>query len=158
MGEKSTGPNPTDRRKTGTKRSLLVEGHGIPIGLTVAGANRHDMKLTKPTLESILVRRPKTKPLTPQNMCADKGYDFPEVRELLEDWGYTIHIPSRGEAQPRRKIPGYRARHWVVERTHSWMNRFRRLLIRWEKKVENYLAMLHLACAYITYHAARLFG
>ena len=158
MGEKSTGPNPTDRRKTGTKRSLLVEGHGIPIGLTVAGANRHDMKLTKPTLESILVRRPKTKPLTPQNMCADKGYDFPEVRELLEDWGYTIHIPSRGEARPRRRIPGYRARHWVVERTHSWMNRFRRLLIRWEKKVENYLAMLHLACAYITYHAARLFG
>jgi putative transposase len=135
-----------------------VEGHGIPIGLTVAGANRHDMKLTKPTLESILIRKPKTKPLTPQNMCADKGYDFPEVRELLEDWGYTIHIPSRGEARLRKRIPGYRARHWVVERTHSWMNRFRRLLIRWEKKVENYLAMLHLACAYITYHAARLFG
>jgi len=158
LGEKSTGPNPTDRRKTGTKRSLLVEAHGIPVGLVVAGANRHDMKLTKPTLESILIRKPRTKPLTPQNMCADKGYDFPEVRELLEDWGYTIHIPSRGEARPRKRIPGYRARHWVVERTHSWMNRFRRLLIRWEKKAENYLAMLHLACAYITYHAARLFG
>jgi putative transposase len=116
------------------------------------------MKLIKPTLESILIRKPRTKPLTPQNMCADKGYDFPEVRELLEDWGYTIHIPSRGETKPRKRIPSYRARHWVVERTHSWMNRFRRLLIRWEKKAENYLAMLHLACAYITYHAARLFG
>ena len=125
----------------------------------MAGANRHDMKLTEQTLQSIVVKKPKPKPRTPQNMCADKGYDFPEVRELLEDWGYTIHIPSRGaDVRNRKRIPGYRARHWVVERTHSWMNRFRRLLIRWEKKVENYLAMLHLACTYITYHSAKLFG
>ena len=84
-------------------------------------------------------------------MCMDKGYDYPEVYELLEDYGYTIHIRLRGEESSRRrrrsssrKIPKYRARRWVVERTHSWMNRFRRLLIRWEKKIENYIAMLHL--------------
>jgi len=158
LGEKSTGPNPTDRSKTGTKRSLLVEAHGIPIAVTVAGANRHDMKLTEQTLESIMVQKPEPQPQTPQNMSADKRYDFPEVRELLEEWGYTIHIPHRGEERPKKKIPGYRARHWVIERTHSWMNRFRRLLIRWEKKKENYLAMLHIACAYITYHATGLFG
>jgi putative transposase len=132
----------------------------LPATLAVAleALSRLNTLRSHGTLNLILIRKPKTKPLTPQNMCADKGYDFPEVRELLEDWGYTIHLPSRGEARPRKRIPGYRARHWVVERTHSWMNRFRRLLIRWEKKVENYLAMLHLACAYITYHAARLFG
>jgi len=159
LGEKSTGPNPTDRRKSGTKRSLLVEAHGIPVGLVVDGANRHDMKLTKPTLESIIVKKPKPKRKAPQNICMDKGYDYPEVRELLQDWGYTVHIPHRGgQAKAKKKIPGYRSRRWVVERTHSWLNRFRRLLIRWEKKADNYLAMLHLACAWITYHATKLFG
>ncbi|MFZ0325859.1 MAG: transposase, partial [Nitrososphaeraceae archaeon] len=54
--------------------------------------------------------------------------------------------------------PKYRARRWVVERTHSWMNRFRRLLIRWEKKVENHIATLHFACAWITYRRAGIFG
>jgi len=135
-----------------------VEASGIPVGLVVDGANRNDMKLTKSTLESILVKKPEPTHNAPQNMCMDKGYDYPEVRELLEDWGYTIHIPSRGEGKKRKKIPSYRARHWVVERTHSWLNRFRRLLIRWEKKAENYLAMLHLACTWITYRATGLFG
>jgi hypothetical protein len=63
-----------------------------------------------------------------------------------------------GEENVKIKIPGFRARRWVVERTHSWINRFRRLLIRWEKKIENYLAMLHLACSWITFRAAGLFG
>ena len=136
-----------------------MEGNGIPVGLTVDGANRHDMKLTKPTLESIAVERPEPTRHQPQNICMDKGYDYPEVHELLQEWGYTIHIRSRGEEAKRRKqVPRYRSRRWVVERTQSWLNRFRRLLIRWEKKAENYLAMLHLACAWITYRATGLFG
>jgi putative transposase len=138
---------------------LLTEGNGIPIGLAVEGANRHDMKLTEPTLEAMIVERPEPTEDNPQNLCLDKGYDYPQVRELVEAWGYTAHIRARGEeAKEKREIPGYRARRWVVERTHSWMNRFRRLLIRWEKKVENYLAMLHFACAWITFRAAGLFG
>lgn len=90
----------------------------------------------------------------------DKGYDYPEVYELLEEYGYTIHIRLRGgeKSNKRKVIPGYRARHWVVERTHSWMNRFRRLLIRWDKKAENHIAMLHFACAWITYRRAGVFG
>ena len=72
-------------------------------------------------------------------MCMDKGYDFPEMHELLEDYGYyTIHIRlgggGRRGGREQKEIPTYRSRRWVVERTHSWMNRFRRLLIRWEKK------------------------
>jgi len=88
----------------------------------------------------------------------DKGYDYPDIDELVEEYGYTTHIRRRGEEKIEKKIPGHKARRWVVERTHSWMNRFRRLLIRWEKKIENYLAMLHFACAWITFRAAGLFG
>lgn len=151
-GEKSTGPNPTDRSKSGTKRSLLVDGKGVPLGVIVDGANKHDIKMAKATLQSIVIDRPEPTAKSQQHMCMDKGYDYPEVYELLEDYGYTIHTCLRGEHRVNwKRIPQYRARHWIVERTHSWMNRFRRLLIRWEKKVENYVAMLHFACAWITY-------
>lgn len=159
LGQEETGPNPTDRGKKGTKRSLLTEGHGLPLAVTVAGANRHDMKLTEATLEAIVIERPQPTPEKPQHLCLDKGYDYPEVRELVNRWGYTAHIRNRGEeATAKERVPGYRARRWVVERTHSWLNRFRRLLIRWEKKVDNYLAMLHFACAWITFRAAGVFG
>ena len=159
LGGEATGRNPTDRGKRGTKRSLLTEGHGIPLAVFVSGANRHDMKLTEPTLEAIVIDRPQPTAEQPRNMSLDKGYDYDEVRDILTRWGYTAHIRTRGEETAlKEKIPNYRARRWVVERTHSWLNRFRRLLIRWEKKVKNYLAMLHFACAWITFHAAGLFG
>jgi putative transposase len=133
---------------------LLTEGHGLPLGLAVDGANRNDFKLVQATLESLLVERPQPTVEQTQGMCLDKGYDYAEVREILEQWGYTAHIRTRGEeVRDKASLPGYRARRWVVERTHAWMNRFRRLLIRWEKKVENYLAMLHFACAFICFRA-----
>ena len=158
LGGEATGKNPTDRAKIGTKRSLLTDGRGVPIGLAVSGANTHDKRLVEATLESIPVERP-TSWLTNEHLCLDKGYDYPDVRELVEAYGYTAHIPARGENPKHRKqLPGYRSRRWVVERTHSWMNRFRRLLIRWEKKVANYKAFLHLACAWITYRAAGVLG
>ena len=160
LGEKSTGPNPTDRAKSGTKRSILVDGKGVPLGVCVDGANRHDMKMTKATLQSIVIYRPEPTIRSKQHMCMDKGYEFPEVYELLEEYGYTIHIRLKGKERSSIKegIPKYRARRWVVERTHSWMNRFRRLLIRWEKRIENYIGMLHFACAWITYRRSGLFA
>jgi transposase len=88
----------------------------------------------------------------------DKGYDFSDIRELAKEYGYTAHIKIRGEENIRIKIPDFSARRWVVERIHSWPNRFRRLIIRWEKKIENCLDMLHLACEWITLRAAGLFG
>lgn len=92
-----------------------------------------------------------------QNMCLDKGYDYDEVRGLLKDFSYTAHIRARGEeAQAIKRAAGFKARRWVVERTHSWMNRFRRILIRWEKKPENYFGLLHLVCAIITMRCAGL--
>lgn len=131
----------------------------MPIGLAVDGANRHDMKLVRETLESIVVERPKPTKEEPQGMCLDKGYDSQEVRDLLVEFGFTAHIRSRGEeAKELAAEAGRRARRWVVERSHSWLNRFRRILIRWEKKSQNYLAFLHFACALIAFRAAGLFG
>jgi putative transposase len=153
------GKNPTDRGKIGTKRSVLTEGGGLPIGLAVEGANRNDFKMARETIESIPVERLAPTPEQPQGLCLDKGYDYDEVRDLLAEFGFTAHIRARGEeALAIKQQAGYKARRWVVERTHSWRNRFRRLLIRWEKKVCNYLAFLHLACAYITYRQSGLLG
>lgn len=87
----------------------------------------------------------------------DKGYDYDEVRDLLDEFGYTAHIRSRGEeAKAIKSDARFRARRWVAERTHSWMNRFRRILIRWEKKTENFLGLLHFVCAIITFRSAGL--
>ncbi len=99
MGKK-IGPNPTDRGKGGVKRSLLTEGNGIPIGLTVDGANRHDMKLAEPTLDAIVVERPEPTEEEPQGMCLDKGYDYDAVRETLSEFGFTAHIWSHGGVNP----------------------------------------------------------
>ena len=138
---------------------MLTDGNGIPLGITTSGANTHDKRLVEETLESIPIDRPEPTRNEPQHMCMDKGYDYVDIRALMEEWGFTAHIKSRGqEEQERKEIPGYRARRWVVERTHSWFNRFRRLLIRWEKKVENYVAFLHFACAAMTYRAAGVLG
>lgn len=131
----------------------------MPIGLTIAGANRHDMKLVRATLESLVVARPAPTDEQPQHLCLDKGYDYDDVRETVAEFGFTAHIRARGEeAQALAREAGQRARRWVVERSHSWLNRFRRILVRWEKKPEHYLAFLHFACALIAFRAAGLFG
>lgn len=131
----------------------------MPIGLAVDGANRHDMKLVIRTLESMVALRPEATQEQPQGMCLDKGYDYDQVRETLKEFGFTAHIQSRGqEAKEIAQAAGSIARRWVVERTHSWMNRFRRILVRWDKKPENYLAFLHFACALIAFRSAGLFG
>jgi putative transposase len=158
-GRRKVGPNPTDRGKQGAKRSLLTEATGVPLALVIAGANRHDMTLVQSTLEAIVVPRPEPTPEQPQGLCLDKGYDYDEVREIVAAFGFTAHLRARGEeAQALKREAGFKARRWVVERTHSWLNRFRRILVRWETHAENYLAMLHLACGIITWRATGLLG
>jgi transposase len=138
---------------------VLTDGQGVPIGLAVAGANRHDMKLVRETRDSIIVVRPEPTAAQPQGLCLDKGYDYAEVRDTVAEFGFTAHIRARGEeAHAIKREAGFRARRWVVERTHSWMNRFRRVLIRWDKKPENYLAFLHFACALIALRTSGLIG
>lgn len=106
-----------------------------------------------------LVERPAPTPTRPQHLCLDRGYDYEQVRLLAQAFGFVAHVRSRGEeAAARERQPGQKARRWVVERTHAWMNRFRSLLIRWAKKPANYEGLLHFACGLISYRAAGLFG
>ena len=136
---------------------MLTDGRGLPLSLVVAGANRHDMKLLKPTLQAIDVPRPRPTLAHPQGLCLDKGYDYDEVRDLVAEFGYTAHIRSRGEeAKAIRHEAQFKARRWVVERAHSWLNRFRRLLVRWDKRADTYRAMLHLALGVITWRKCLL--
>ena len=136
---------------------MVTEAAGIPVGVTVAGANRNDHLLLEETLTSIVVRRPKPTKARPQGLCLDKGYDYASTREIAARLRLTLHLRTRGE-EAKAKRCGAKARRWVVERAHSWLNRFRRLLVRWEKKSSNYQAMLHLACATIVAGQTGLFG
>ena len=112
----------------------------------------HSKKPGSATTESIPIERPKPSKKRPQHLYFDRGYDYAEARELADEFGFTAHIRSRGDEQLAREA-GMRARRWVVERTHSWLHRFSRILTRWEKRADTYLAMLHLACALITWRA-----
>lgn len=160
LGGDSTGKNPTDRGKQGTKRSLMTDAAGIPVGLVVDGANVHDIRLLEKTLEDCFDRFGSVNPNQKEHLCLDKGYDSAAVRDLVENvCGYVSHIRSRGEEQKAMQTNHKRKpRRWVVERTHGWLNRFRAVLVRWEKKVENHIAALHLACAYLTFSRAGVFG
>ncbi len=123
----------------------------------MGGANVNDFKLARATIESVPVKRPRPSPHKRQNLSLDKGYDYGEVRALAREFRFTAHIRSRGEeAKLIRRSARFKARRWVVERTHSWMNRFRRILIPREKKTRNFLALLHFVCAIITFRSIGL--
>jgi len=145
---RGVGPNPCDRGKMGVKESLLVEERGGPLSVCVAGANVNDHLLLAATLDAIVVERPAPTEEAPQHWCLDKGYDNAPSRQVTRERGYIAHIKRIGEEkkdeQGEKKYP---ARRWVVERTFSWLLRWRGILHRWDKKPENYLANLKLACA-----------
>ena len=141
------GPNPTDRAKMGTKKSVLVEEAGGPLAIAIDGANIHDTKLLARTIDAIVVERPDPEQV-PQNLCLDKGYDNPTGNAASAAAGYVPHIRRIGE----EKLDGWGekthpARRWVVERTIAWLQKCRALLVRYDKKATNYLGLIQLACA-----------
>ena len=148
-GGGKTGPNPTDRGKSGTKKSLAVEAEGGPLGVVIAGANVPDVQLLEETLEAIVVDRPEVTPEKPQHLCLDKGYDQPLGREVVAQTDYTPHIrPIREKEEDLPpKDQRHPARRWVVERTLAWLQKCRGILIRYDKKAQNYLGLIQLACA-----------
>jgi len=153
LGGSDTGPNPTDRAKCGTKRHLLIDGNGAPLGLHLSSANRHDMKGLATLLSSgLILTRPKPSRRKPQHLCLDKAYDYDEIDKLVAAHGYVAHIKRRGQSdQPGVGETVYPARRWKVERTISWLNNMRKLRTRWEKKAENYQALVMLASALLLY-------
>ena len=162
-GGEKTGKNPTDRGKTGTKRSLLTEAEGVPVGLAVAGANVHDKRLVSGTIEGRPEGCPEPPGGTEQNLCMDKGYDYADTRELVREvYDYVAHVRSRGEERrdftQEERAKGNKPRRRVVERTHGWLNRFRAVLVRWDIYEANHLAGLQLAAAFYTLSLAGVFG
>lgn len=129
----------------------------MPLAVAVEGANVPDQKLVAATLDAIPVKRPKLTRKQPQHLCLDKGYAGKPVDRQIRKRGYTPHVPCKTNQIPKPKHRG-KARRWKVERTHSWLNRARRLLIRWEKKVVNYLGLLHLQFAIVALRTAKVLG
>jgi putative transposase len=151
-GGDQIGPNPTDRGKTGVKRSLLVEGDGGQLSVVVAPANVHDTKRLAQTLEAVIVPRPEPTDEAPQHLCLDKGYDNPTGHQAVEQHQYVPHIRRIGEeklaATAKKRYPARRSR---VERTLAWLSKCRAILVRYEKKASHYLGLIKLACALLWY-------
>lgn len=152
LGGEATGPSPVDRAKSGTKRSVLTDRRGAPLALVVTGANTPDKTVALETVDSIGVPRPERIVYRLHHLCLDKGYDYADVIAGMLERDYILHLKHRGEPEPEvtpeKKHP---ARRWVVERTHAWHNKFRRLLVRWERLLDSYKAMLCLASVLILY-------
>jgi putative transposase len=148
------GKNPTDRGKNGTKRSVIVEADGGPLGVVVDGANVHDAKLLERTIEAIVIQRPESDEIE-QHLCLDKGYDNPTGHAAVLNAEYVPHIRRIGEEKlDENKRKTRPARRWVVERTIAWLNRCRAILVRYAKKSSNYLALIKIACILLWYRRA----
>jgi len=136
---------------------VLTDGRGVPLAIAIAGANVHDQKLLAATLAGIPVARPRPTRQRKQHLCLDAGYRGQPSLTIARGCRYTPHV--QGRSAERQQIQrGKRARRWVVERAHSWTNRARRLLVRWEKKADNYLAFIHLRFACVALRAAGVLG
>lgn len=152
----SVGPNPTDRGKQGTKRSVATENkHGLPLAVIQAGANIPDCKLLERTVDAIPALpgrrgRPRQKP---GKVHADKGYDYAFCREILWVRYITPRIARRG-IESKDRLGRYR---WKVERTSAWFNRFRRLKIRYEQRDDIHQGFIDLSSNLICWnHCQRL--
>jgi transposase len=142
-GGEVAGPSPVNRRKGGLKRSVAGDGHGIPLGVVAAGANRHDSPLLRPTFEQAAAQIG----VYPERVTAhlDAGYDSSITRDLLHELGLEAEIAHKGAPAPVQAT-----RRWPIERTHSWMNdygKLRRCTDRSAVVVEFYL---YLTAALIT--------
>lgn len=130
----------------------------MPLAAVLSGANRHDMKKLGELLDASVLSVPAAEE-TERHLCLDRGYAYPVCRQTAEAKGYTPHIPPRVSEQAPLPPPGDPSRHparrWVVEVCHSWFNRFRRLLIRWDKRADSYLAFVQLAATLIIYRKLR---
>jgi putative transposase len=137
---------------------VLVDGRGVPLAAAVDGANVHDQKLLIETLDTIPIERPEPTTRHKQHLCLDKGYAGEPVEREAAKRSYILHVPPKeGETVAAKHRRG-KARRWKVERTHSWINRARRLLIRWEKKATNYVGFLQLQFAIVALRTAGVFG
>ena len=161
----TVGNNPTDRSKLGTKRHILTDKQGIPLSAVISSASTHDIKAVTDVIDNSVINRPSNLSFTKKNkrikynhLCLDKAYNSKPIENEIIRRGYVPHIPYKRKRGQRKEEIAYQHKHqtirnkrWVVERTNSWHNRFRKLFTRYEKKVENYLGLVQLSCSIIIY-------
>ena len=125
-----------------------MDGRGVPLSIVVTGANRHDVSQLAAVLNWRVVA-----PLMEneeEHLCADAAFAGDEPRKKMIAAGYMPHVRPRGEEKlAKMATPGFKARRWVAEACHSWLNRFRKLAIRYEKLDDAHIALHHLAAAII---------
>lgn len=142
---------------------MLTEGKGVPVAVLISEANRTDMKKLADLLDAVVIARPAQQAQRgdqgAEHLCLDRGYDYEACRADATARGYSVHIPPKASAAQPLPAPGDPARHpprrWVVEVSHAWLNRFRRLLIRWDKQAANYLGLVQLAICLVIYRKLR---
>jgi len=138
---------------------VLVDGAGGPLGAVLAAANVNDHLLLEETIEAIVIERPEPTPAAPQHLCLDAGYDNPIGRKAATQGKYTPHIvPVNKEKRSSKRKKGHKPRRWVVERTLAWLSKCRGILVRYDKKDENYLGLIQLACALFWYRRLHRLG
>lgn len=154
-GGEKTGPNPTDKGKPGSKHHLLVDRKGVPLTVLLTAANVHDSKVLDDLLDSVpAIPGPRGRPrFRPDKLHADKGYDYSRCRRSCQKRGIRSRIARRG-IEPKDRLGRHR---WVVERTHAWRAKFRRLRIRDERREDIHLGFLNLGCALICWNFVQRF-
>jgi transposase len=161
-----TESNPTDRSKLGTKRHILIDKNGIPMSAVITSANTHDIKAVTDVIDNAVIKQQQPTPTNlstkiktiKQHLCLDRVYNSKAVEQEIIKRGYVPHMSykrKRGEGK-KDKDKAFQKRYslrkrWVVERTNSWHNRFRKLFTRYEKIAENYLGLVQLSCCIIVY-------
>jgi len=134
-----------------------VDGRGVPLSIIVTGANTHDVKAIGTVLTARMFQRALPQHRRTAHLCADAGYRGQTALDTMQQHGYIAHVVDRKkEAQAKRRDPKKKARRWVVEACHSWFNRFRKLLVRYEKLHRSFLALNHLAAAIIVFRKCKL--
>ena len=134
----------------------MVDANGTPLSCVLSGANRHDSQMVEQALDaipSVRTGRRGAPRFRPHKLHADKGYDSAKCREQLRQAGIVPRIARRG-IESSQKLGRYR---WVVERTFAWLNRFRRLKVRYERRDDIHLAFVLLGCALITWKQVQRF-
>ncbi|WP_156441158.1 IS5 family transposase [Burkholderia sp. ABCPW 14] len=146
-GGKKTGPNPTDRRKLGSKHHIIVDAQGIPLAVILTGANRHDITQLDALVEAIpRIRGKRGRPLhKPRIVQGDRGYSSEPHRQRLRERGITPVLAKIGSPHGS----GLGKTRWPVERSIAWLHSFRRLKIRYERYAHVHEAFMSLACALI---------
>lgn len=140
-----------DWGKNGSKRHLLVDACGAPLSPTVTAANRHDVSQLARVLASLKMKYPPPPFRRHKHLCADAGYRGAPTSAVMECEGYIPHVCSQAWEMHHGATNGKPARRWIVEVAHSWSNRFRKLLVRYEKLERSFLALHQLAAAIIVF-------